>query len=281
MADNYAPISSLELQYVRSEQGFSRKVSGPSGRRTSRVKAARALGRSDACSAFDKSWLQSLAWPSLNKVQGTIRAADLFCGSGGLTLGAWEAARAQQLDLRVVFAADNDPASLAVYEKNFQPRISARGGLEQLIDGELGARASARERDLTKRVGTVDLLLAGPPCQGHSDLNNHTRRDDPRNSLLLRAVRFSELFGPSHVVIENVQGVRHDKKGVFGIAETRLRKLGYNVQSFLLDGAQVGLPQRRRRCFLIASRHSMIGHEQLLSAHSTKARDFDWACDDL
>jgi DNA (cytosine-5)-methyltransferase 1 len=43
------------------------------------------------------------------------------------------------------------------------------------------------ERELRRRVGRVDLVVSGPPCQGHSDLNNHTRREDPKNQLVLRA----------------------------------------------------------------------------------------------
>ena len=52
---------------------------------------------------------------------------------------------------------------------------------------------------------TVDVLVGGPPCQGHSDLNNHTRRADEKNALFDRMARFVQLARPSHVIVENVK----------------------------------------------------------------------------
>ncbi|MGV1165764.1 DNA cytosine methyltransferase, partial [Enterococcus faecium] len=76
--------------------------------------------------------------------------------------------------------------------------------MEQEVDGDLGAIETSAEKALLKRLGEVDVVLAGPPCQGHSDLNNHTRREDPRNQLYARAARFIELTLPDAFIIENV-----------------------------------------------------------------------------
>jgi DNA (cytosine-5)-methyltransferase 1 len=107
-----------------------------------------------------------------------------------------------------------------------------------------------------------------PPCQGHSDLNNHTRRDDPRNSLYLRAIRAVELIKPAAVMIENVPAVRQDSTDVVDRAVTFLRKLGYAVDHTVVNLAEVGVPQLRRRHLLLAVRRRLFDPGSLLQSLS-------------
>lgn len=270
--------SGCKLNYAIDEGRIVRIISSGARYRS----AVNTIGNSGGRSGdFDWHWLRATKWPDVERGRGFLTVADLFCGSGGLSLGAWEAARAVQLRMKPVFAIDNDPDALAVYADNFSPSHSFCDLIENLVDGELGARTTPRERLLTRKLELLDLLLAGPPCQGHSDLNNHTRREDPRNSLLLQVVRFAELFSPRHVLIENVQGVRHDRSGVFQKAKSTLASLGYSTTSFLLEGLKLGMPQRRRRCFLLASRKASLNLERLQKAQACRVRSFDWACSDL
>lgn len=230
---------------------------------------------------FDAAWLRADQWPSVYRPLGKLVVADLFCGSGGLTLGAWEAARAMQLEFQSVLAADNDEDAMSVYRRNFKPRASFVSPIEELLDRDVGSVLSAGERAILKGMPAVDVLLAGPPCQGHSDLNNFTRRNDPRNELISRVVRFAEIASPTHIVIENVQGVRHDASGVFQRSITKLEAMDYAVNGFLLEGAEIGLAQRRRRCFLVASRASPSSDDRVYALASAKTKTFDWACADL
>ena len=103
-----------------------------------------------------------------------------------------------------------------------------------------------------RRLDGVDLVVAGPPCQGHSDLNNHTRRADPRNALFLQVARFVELTKPGAVVIENVPGVARDRSGVLQTAMRHLEGLGYFVTAEVLTATDFGAPQRRRRHMTVA-----------------------------
>lgn len=248
---------------------------------TYRSEVSAASIASDAAEAFDAAWLRSREWPRVHQPLGKLVVADLFCGSGGLTLGAWEAARAMQLEFQSCLAADNDEDAMSVYRRNFAPRASFVAPLEEAIDGEVGAALSMGERAILKGMPAVDVLLAGPPCQGHSDLNNFTRRDDPRNELISKVVRFAEIASPTHIIIENVQGVRHDRAGVFQRSITQLEKMKYNVGSFLLEGSDIGLAQRRRRCFLVASKCSPSSDERIYALSGAPAKTFDWACGDL
>ena len=97
-----------------------------------------------------------------------------------------------------------------------------------------------------------DILIAGPPCQGHSNLNNHSRRDDPRNNLYLSVAAYAALLRPKYIAIENVQTVIHDKASVVNRTKSLLTSLGYLIDEITINGTEIGLPQTRKRHFLLA-----------------------------
>ena len=113
-----------------------------------------------------------------------------------MTLGALEAARRLDCAVEIALAVDLDPDALGVYRYNFGvDRTNARlADVAVLFHGRLGAPPSLRETRLKDSLGPIDLLLAGPPCQGYSNLNNSTRRADPRNSLYAKAIRAAEIL---------------------------------------------------------------------------------------
>ena len=145
-----------------------------------------------------------------------LTVVDLFCGCGGLSLGAREAARAHDRPLEVRLAVDLFPAAMNVFRANFtsDELIARLQDIQEVFPGDLTAELHPVERDLRQTVGQPHLIMAGPPCQGHSDLNNHTRRNDPRNMLYLKVVRAVEVLRPKAVIIENVPTVIHDQNGV-------------------------------------------------------------------
>lgn len=203
------------------------------------------------------TWVKSKTWPTIpTRTRRKLTIVDLFCGCGGLTLGAWEAARVNGRRLDVRLAVDLSADAVAVYRENLRlsDSIARREDVSALIPGALGKRPRPAEKRLAKAVGELDLLVAGPPCQGHSDLNNHTRRSDPRNALYLRVVRAAELFRPKIVLIENVGAVIHDRSRVIARSVKHLTKLGYGVDTSFIRAEELGLPQRRRRHILLAVR---------------------------
>jgi DNA (cytosine-5)-methyltransferase 1 len=243
------------------------------------VKAGR--GKSLA-QAFDASWLRSTTRPGSPTTGGPrLRVADLFSGCGGLSLGAFEACRALGMTAQYAFACDMYAPANEVYASNFSPSVQLSSPLEEHVDGDLGSRTTPAERSIVDRVGDVDLVVAGPPCQGHSDLNNHTRRADPKNRLVVRVARFAELFLPNHVLIENVQGIRHDRLGALGDARSHLEGLGYRVTEHLLSADAVGVAQNRRRYFLFASRMQPRPLEALGAAFGHSTVTVRWAIEDL
>ncbi len=230
---------------------------------------------------FDLSWLRARQAPNEFSAGETLRVADLFCGCGGMSLGVAEALSALGMNAEFAFACDTNTAALDVYRTNFAPVMLSETAIETLVDGNLGTPPTETESELKQKVGQIDFLIAGPPCQGHSDLNNHTRRKDPKNQLLLRAIRFVEMFRPRFVLIENVQGIRHDRMGSLTDAKQHLRRLGYSFEDGLVRAEQVGVPQTRRRYFLFATIQAARPFDEMMSSRKNTARTVGWAIGDL
>lgn len=216
-----------------------------------------------------------------------LRIVDLFAGCGGLTLGTAQAAAANGQRLEIALAVDFEPLAAEVYSRNF-PFASQVGAesVEVFFDGELGAPITLSEKRTKASAGGIDVLLGGPPCQGHSNLNNHTRRVDDKNGLYLRMVRAAEVLRPTVVLIENVPAVRndrHDGEGVVARATRHLTDVGYEVAEAVVDLSALGVAQRRRRHILlaIAVNGRALPTSLFESIGSHTRRDLRWAIGDL
>ena len=164
-----------------------------------------------------------------------------------------------------LFAADSSGVALDVYRRNLRPLDSARQNVEHLIDYRLrihGDRSLPEmasvelNGELSPLAGHVDVFLAGPPCEGNSNLNNRTRRVDDRNELYLDAVVAGIAVGARAIVVENVPAVQRSKQDVVDRALALLTASDYRVDDsgLTLTASDFGTPQERRRHFLIASR---------------------------
>ena len=135
---------------------------------------------------------------------------------------------------RTAAAYDNSNAAVAAFNANLPP--------------------AARHCDLALQqpaLPPVDLLVAGPPCQGFSTIGK--RQDyDPRNLLLSRVADIAEAVRPRVIVVENVPAALSGLQARHWLAlEGRLRRAGYNVRRLIIDGETAGIAQHRRRLFLI------------------------------
>lgn len=231
---------------------------------------------------YDLAWLASSDRPRVRASAQQIRAVDLFCGCGGLTLGIREAARGLGCAFRSVFASDTNGGALAIYEKNFQPDILDNNPIEKTVNGDLGAALTPEEQAFCEKVGKIDVLVAGPPCQGNSNLNNYTRGNDERNLLYLRAVRCAEILRPSTVIIENVPGVARDIHGVLQTSDDYLRSIGYAVSFGVIKMWKIGVAQTRQRLVLLASRAMRdLDIRKIVEQASLPERPVSWAISDL
>lgn len=166
---------------------------------------------------------------------GKPTAIDLFCGCGGLTVGLKKAG------FRVLGAVDVDPLSIETYKANHRSVKVWEMDIRKLDPTELFKK-------LHLKKGELDLLAGCPPCQGFSTmrtLNGAVIVEDPRNDLLLEFQRFVEALLPRAVMLENVPGLADDER--FTVFLKRMKTLGYIGEPTILNAADYGVPQRRRR----------------------------------
>jgi DNA (cytosine-5)-methyltransferase 1 len=270
-------------QFNEKENHVSRHITRRDGRQfeTRRDLVPGISTKQDARSMFDQVFLRStkLAWHS--PLRGAVRTADLFSGCGGLSLGVCEASIALGKQFESVLAVDNDASSLEVYKRNFNPAVSIDRDIRSVLSGKIGDRLRSEEKSLLKRIGPIDICLAGSPCQGHSDLNNHTRRKDSRNELYGLIARFAEIAGPTHIIAENVPTLIHGQDRTLDSTIARLEQLGYAVDIATVNLADLGVPQRRKRHVMIASNRS-VSIDEIIKRHKVlKERTLRWAIADL
>lgn len=229
--------------------------------------------------------LRELRRPDFEQGDQRLAVVDLFAGCGGLTLGAAQAAQDHGLALAVPLAVDFEQAPIRVFKSNFPNACAQVATVESFFDGDLGEEPTTTELGVVQRVGEVDLLIGGPPCQGHSNLNNHTRRDDPKNRLYLRMARAAQVLRPRAMVIENVPAVVHDSQHVVARTRAQLERVGYEVVTSRVELVQLGIPQTRRRHILLAVREDVLAEEvsiaDLIEFAPEPAHDLRWAIGDL
>ena len=177
---------------------------------------------------------------------------DLYSGPGGLSLG-FSKAKSPGFEFRTVAANDVDQNAVATYKKN-HPGVNT-------VLGDLTSEDIKKDivRTVEKVTGrtTVDLVIGGPPCKGFSSANRMTRNDsNPLNNLALHFAEMVERTDPYAFVMENVPGMLSLHGGrILEDVEERLRSHGYNnTDHCVLDSADYGVPQRRRRLFLMGSK---------------------------
>lgn len=231
--------------------------------------------------------LKRIRRPAFERPTPRISNVDLFAGMGGLTLGLAMAAYERRLGLTTPLAIDFEHSAVEMFARNF-PEANVRLDVaENYFDSTLGARRlSAAEKSVRTEIGAVDFLVGGPPCQGHSNLNNHTRRKDPKNRLYLRMVRAAEVLEPAVVLIENVPAVRHDHENVVGRAMESLERADYVTAAAVLPLVTFGVPQNRKRHVLLGVRADLVDDESMVAGfiapgEGLEKRTLKWAISDL
>jgi DNA (cytosine-5)-methyltransferase 1 len=168
---------------------------------------------------------------------------DLFAGAGGMSLGF------EQAGFDIVAAVEIDPIHCATHEYNFPDTTTICASVIDLTGAQIRRRAKLGDRD-------IDVVCGGAPCQGFS-LMGKRAFDDPRNQLVFHYVRIVKELNPKYCVFENVKGLTLGKHAQF-LEEliAALGDAGYDVLTpyQVLNAADYGVPQDRRRLFLVGTR---------------------------
>ncbi len=166
-----------------------------------------------------------------------MKIVSLFSGCGGLDLGLINAGH------KVVYASDIDFDSCQTYTNNFGHECHCE---------------DVKQLD-TDKLPKYDLLVGGFPCQGFSIANLYRTEKDSRNELYLQIVRILRETNPKFFLAENVQGILSLGRGKvvemiekeFSEVGTDIGNNGYEVRRFLLNAADYGVPQNRKRVIFL------------------------------
>ncbi len=181
-------------------------------------------------------------------------ALSLFSGIGGLCLGVKKAG------FNVLGAVEHDKYAAVNYRLNFPDIPLYEGDVAKLMPADDEA-LFAQHVATYANVKQLDLLFGGPPCQGYSQIGP---RDiaDPRNEMYLEVCRLAGLLNPKFILIENVPNMLLMKKGMFkDRILSALRSVGYsNIGLKVLNGVDFGVPQARKRVFILATKPETLAH---------------------
>jgi DNA (cytosine-5)-methyltransferase 1 len=180
----------------------------------------------------------------------TIRFIDLFAGIGGLRLGFEQGFKSLGLETECVMTSEIKPHAIASLRHNFT---------EHSLVGDI-ARVDA------SRIPDFDFLLGGFPCQPFSAGGKRQGFVDTRGTLFFEIERILEAKRPEGFILENVEGlVRHDPEHrndpigrTLRVILDKLAALGYTVTWEVLNAEDFGLPQARKRVFIVGMRNAGV-----------------------
>jgi DNA (cytosine-5-)-methyltransferase len=205
-----------------------------------------------------------------------MKYIDLFAGSGGLSLGLYNAG------LHGIFAVERNKDAFSTLKYNLIERkkhFSWPDWLE-MKNWDINELLEVHSRELATLNGSVDLVVGGPPCQGFS-MAGKRKNDDIRNQLIHSYIEFIKLVQPTILFFENVQGFtigfkdHKDKQKYSDILVSELHKLGYNLDYKIVTMSEYGVPQNRKRFILFASKNGAyeIFFEELFKNKECFLRD--------
>ena len=164
-----------------------------------------------------------------------IRALDMFCGAGGSSAGA------QSAGAKIVRGINSWELATLTFRDNFAKAV--------IETRELGPRSHPAS---VMCEGDIDLLLASPECTNHSPAKGSKPRSEQSRRTSHYALNFAKRLKPRWIVLENVVQLRSWRGYDTLIGE--LRDLGYQIRSQILDAVDFGVPQTRRRLFVLCDR---------------------------
>ncbi len=175
-------------------------------------------------------------------VKDKITYVDLFSGAGGLSLGF------KQAGFQNIFSIDYDHDSCETHKKNIPNH--------KVIESDIRSLTKSDILRLTNGVD-VDIVAGGTPCQGFSMAGNIGRKfiDDPRNSLFKEFARVVSILKPKFIVIENVARLFTHNNGRTRKEIVKLFSgMGYETECHIINSVDYGVPQTRRRLFIIGNK---------------------------
>lgn len=162
-----------------------------------------------------------------------IRAFDMFCGGGGSSLGA------QAAGIEIAGGVDLWKPATEAFKLNFPDAVVFNKDLRKLRPSEVAAK-----------TGKIDLLLSSPECTHHTCARGNRPQSEESKETALQIIRYARALEPRWIVLENVTHMLPWAR--YPELKKKLSKLGYHLREQVLDASSFGVPQRRKRLFLLA-----------------------------
>lgn len=189
-----------------------------------------------------------------------LKLVDLFSGAGGMSYG--------------FSLAGFEPIAGIDKEKKFIKAFNnSHEGVEAIVSdlGENKARSLLEDRGITR--DDVDVIIGGPPCKGFSTVGDRDESDD-RNKLVREFAHALDDLKPSAFVMENVEGLKsmEDEEGnlVIDELEKMFNKYGYDIKYTVLKASDYGVPQNRKRLFIVGMKSDIEDFEWPETTHTPK-----------
>lgn len=161
-----------------------------------------------------------------------LKFIDLFAGLGGFHKALHE------LGHKCVFASEIDPTLRQLYRENWG--IEAHGDIRKVSPEDIPAH---------------DILCAGFPCQPFSKAGKQLGRKDDRGTLFDDIIKILEIKAPAYFILENVPFLaKHDNEETWSYMKSELERIGYEVDHEVYSPEDFGIPQHRKRIFIVGSR---------------------------
>lgn len=176
-----------------------------------------------------------------------LRVVSLFCGCGGMDKGVlgnftYLNQQYEKLPFEIVYAADNDPYAIKIYNNNFKHQAELKD-VRDIVACELPDH---------------DILLGGFPCQSFSIVAQNPPRlgyKDEKGKLFFEMVKVLKEKQPRFFIAENVKGILSaNNKQAFPMILREFEQAGYHIHSQLLNASDYGVPQKRERVFMVGFR---------------------------
>lgn len=169
-----------------------------------------------------------------------LKFIDLFAGIGGIRKGFEIACAKKGISTQCVFTSEIKPYAVKVLQQN-HPGERICGDITQVDE---------------KDIPDFDVLLAGFPCQAFSMAGKRLGFQDTRGTLFFDVARILKAKKPTGFVLENVEGlVNHDGGKTLEVILNTLDELGYQVSSRVLNATEFGIPQERKRIYIVGARN--------------------------
>ena len=172
---------------------------------------------------------------------------DIFSGAGGFSLGfKWAGCQ-------IIGAIEIDKWASETFAYNHPDAVVINQDITTITNNDIAG---------TWGNNKPQILIGGPPCQGYSICNkNSGDPKDPRNNLFRELIRVAIVFEPEILIMENVPNLMkfrtHSQVKVIDIIEEEFKKIGYHVYINILEATAYGVPQIRKRLFIIASKREL------------------------